>query len=364
MSDYSEKIKDFEAELQKTKYNKKTQHHIGLVKAKIARLKEKDEQKKKGGKKGEGFSIRKSGDATVVLIGFPSVGKSTLLNQITNAESKVAAYAFTTLTVIPGLLKYEGAKIQVLDVPGVIKGASEGKGRGKEIFSVLRAADLIILLLEVKYPGHLKIIQDEMYNIGLRLNKTKPNIIIRKTTKGGINIIQSVRTKKLQDRTIKAILTEFRIVNADIVIRQDVDEDELIDVLEDNKIYVPCVKILNKMDLVDDKKLKEIKRALSPDLCISAEKGEGIEKIKKLIFSRLELIRVYCKEPGKKADLDEPIILKKGAILNDVCAKLHRDFIKKFRFARIWGSSKFPGLRIKRLDYKIKDKDIVELHMN
>ena len=86
MGDYDERIKEFEEELKKTKYNKKTQHHIGLVKAKIARLKEKSEQKKKGGKKGEGFSVRKSGDATVVLIGFPSVGKSTLLNKITNAE--------------------------------------------------------------------------------------------------------------------------------------------------------------------------------------------------------------------------------------------------------------------------------------
>jgi ribosome-interacting GTPase 1 len=159
-------------------------------------------------------------------------------------------------------------------------------------------------------------------------------------------------------------MNEFKIINADIIIREDIDEDQLIDVIEDNKIYVPYIKILNKMDLVNDKKLRQVNKALEPDLVISAEQGIGIEELKALIFKKLELIRVYCKEPGKKADMEEALILKKGATLNDVCKKLHRDFIKKFRFARIWGSAKFPGLRIKRLDTKIKDKDVVELHMN
>ena len=129
--DYNEQIKEFEEELKKTKYNKKTQHHIGLVKAKIAKLRERQESRGKGGKKGEGYSVRRSGDATVLLLGFPSAGKSTLLNALTNAESETGAYAFTTLTVIPGTLEYKHAKIQVLDVPGIVKGASDGTGRGK-----------------------------------------------------------------------------------------------------------------------------------------------------------------------------------------------------------------------------------------
>ena len=364
MADYTQRIKEFEEELKKTKYNKKTQHHIGLLKAKIARLKEKGEQKKKGAKKGEGFSVKKSGDATVVLIGFPSVGKSTLLNKLTNAESKVGAYDFTTLTVIPGLLEYEGAKIQVLDLPGVIKGAAEGKGRGREIFSVLRIADLIVIVLEVNHPGHLKVIQKEVYDIGLRLDKTKPDVKIKRTTKGGINLVVGTKLKKMQERTIKAILNEFRITNADVVVRDDISEDELIDVIEDNKVYVPSIVLLNKVDLVKDKKLEQLKKALKPDLCMFAERGVGVEELKKMIFSELNLIRIYCKQPGKKADMKEPVILENGATLKNVCDKLHRDFSKRFRFARIWGSTKYPGLRIKRLDYKVKDKDVVELHLN
>ena len=111
-----DKIKELEEELRKTKYNKKTQHHIGKLKAKIARLKEDIEVKKKGKGKSEGYSVKKSGDATVIMIGFPSVGKSTILNALTNARSKVAAYDFTTLDVIPGLLEYKQAKIQLLEI--------------------------------------------------------------------------------------------------------------------------------------------------------------------------------------------------------------------------------------------------------
>jgi len=124
MPDYNERIKELEEELRKTPYNKRTQHHIGLVKAKIARLREAQEKRSSSGKKSTGYSIRKSGDATVIMVGYPSVGKSTLLNKLTNAESDVAHYEFTTLTVVPGLLNYKHAKIQLLDVPGIVRRAS------------------------------------------------------------------------------------------------------------------------------------------------------------------------------------------------------------------------------------------------
>ena len=128
-----ERIKELEEELSTTKYNKRTQGHIGLVKAKIARLKEEQQRKQAGKGKTEGYSVKRSGDATAIIVGFPSVGKSTLLNALTNAKSEVAAYAFTTLTCIPGLMEYKHAKIQILDVPGIVEGAASGRGRGKEI---------------------------------------------------------------------------------------------------------------------------------------------------------------------------------------------------------------------------------------
>jgi ribosome-interacting GTPase 1 len=129
-----EKIKKIEEEIARTQINKATERHLGILKARKAKLmREQEEQqiKASGRVNDDGYAVKKTGDATVVLIGLPSVGKSTILNQITNAKSKVGAYDFTTLTVVPGLMEYRGAKIQVLDLPGIIAGASQGKGLGK-----------------------------------------------------------------------------------------------------------------------------------------------------------------------------------------------------------------------------------------
>src|SRR3989344_3138041 len=147
MADYTKQIKDLQDELKKTKYNKATQGHIGIVKAKIAQLKEKQEMRtsKKTGRSEHGYSVRKSGDATVLLLGFPSSGKSTLLNTLTGAQSVVAAYAFPTLSVIPGIMEYKQAKIQILDVPGIVSGAASGRGRGREVLAVIRNADLVLI---------------------------------------------------------------------------------------------------------------------------------------------------------------------------------------------------------------------------
>src|SRR3989339_293735 len=165
MVDYNKQIKDLQDELRKTKYNKATQGHIGIVKAKIAQLKEKQESRtvKKTGKSEHGYSVRRSGDATVLLLGFPSTGKSTLLNKLTGAQSEVAAYAFTTLTVIPGIMEYKQAKIQILDVPGIVSGAASGKGRGKEVLAVIRNADLILIVVDINHPEHLPAILREAW---------------------------------------------------------------------------------------------------------------------------------------------------------------------------------------------------------
>ncbi|RMF06839.1 TGS domain-containing protein, partial [Candidatus Woesearchaeota archaeon] len=91
---------------------------------------------------------------------------------------------------------------------------------------------------------------------------------------------------------------------------------------------------------------------------------EGIEELKEMIFEKLDLIRIYCKEVGKKADLEVPLIMKRGCTVKDMCEKLHRDFVRKFKFAKVWGpSAKFPGQKFK-LKHELKDEDIVELHIN
>lgn len=357
----SNDIKDLEEELSKTKYNKRTQHHIGLVKAKIARLKE----KRSGGSSGksEGFAVRKTGDGTVVLLGFPSVGKSTLLNALTNAHSRVGAYAFTTLTCIPGLLEYKHAKIQVLDVPGIVEGAAAGTGRGKEVLQVLRSASMALIILDVFSPEHYPVILKEVYDTDIRLDQKKPDVRITKTSRGGIRIGKTVKLD-MSDETIASIMKEFRINNAEVLIRTYINEDQLIDIIEGNKHYIPKIVIANKVDMASQKDIDNFKRTVAPDLFISAETHIGIAELKELIFQKLNFIRIYLKEINKKADMEVPMIMFTGCTIKDVCEKLHRDFVEKFKFARIWGkSAKFEAMKVLKLDHKLMDGDIVELHM-
>src|SRR2546427_6330892 len=173
-----EQIKAVEDEIQKTPYNKATQHHIGRLKAKLARLKDEQETRRlKGGGGGPSYAVKKSGNATVGLVGFPSVGKSTLLNQITDATTEVAAYDFTTLDVIPGLIEHRGAKIQVLGMPGLIRGASKGRGRGKEVLSGAPAWDLLLLMIEC-VETHVDVLADELHLTGIRLTVLPPDVIL------------------------------------------------------------------------------------------------------------------------------------------------------------------------------------------
>ena len=357
-----EKIKELEEQISKTKYNKKTQHAIGLYKAQLAKLKEK-QKARSGGKKGEGYSVRKTGDGTVVLLGFPSVGKSTLLNATTNANSPVGSYAFTTLTVIPGILSYKYAKIQILDVPGVVYGAAAGTGRGKEVLAVIRNADLILFLIEVFHPEHYEALKKEVYDSGVRINAKIPDVKIVKTPRGGINVGTTVKLTKLDKKTVEDILKEFKISNANVVIREDIDADQLIDIIEGNKICLPAITVLNKIDMIEKEGLNKVKKKIKPDLCVSAEKNIGIDDLKELIYKKLRIIRIYLKEYNKKADMEEPLIMWQDCTLKDLCLKLHKDFVDEFKFAKIWGSSRFPGQMIVKLSYELKDKDIVELRM-
>ena len=102
----TEKIKEIEEEMARTQKNKATEYHLGLLKAKLAKYRSEliDGKTAGGAGKGEGFDVEKNGNARVAMIGFPSVGKSSILTLLTGTESEAAAYEFTTLTCIPGVL--------------------------------------------------------------------------------------------------------------------------------------------------------------------------------------------------------------------------------------------------------------------
>ena len=359
-----EKIKAIQDEMARTQINKATEHHLGLLKAKIAKLKreQEDSEVKKSSAKTDGFDVRRTGDATVVFIGLPSVGKSTLLNKITGAKSAVGAFQFTTLTVVPGMMTYRGAKIQVLDLPGIIKGASSGKGLGKRILSVARSADLVLLVLDVFQPYHEDVLVNELGNIGIRLNQLPPNITIEKAAMGGIAIAQQVKLTKITEQHVKDILHLYGIISARVVIREDITSEQLADYISGNISYSKSLTILNKIDLVDKEFLKNIKTKIKSDVIeVSANADINIELLKEKIYDKLKFIRIYMRPKGGETDFKEPLIAREGDTVEDICNKLHRRMKKEFRYGMVWGKSvKFGGQRV-GLNHILHDEDVLTI---
>ncbi len=359
--DIEEEIEELEKEIRETPYNKATQFHIGKLKAKLSKMKERLERQGKGTSSGGGYGVRKEGDATVGIVGYPSVGKSTLLNELTNAKSEVAEYHFTTLDVIPGIMYQGGAEIQVLDLPGLVKGAAAGKGRGREVLSVIRVVDLIILMGDI-LRSDIDTISDELEAMGIRLNKKPPEIVISKKDRGGIEVASTVELTNLEPETVKEVMRIYGFINASIIIRDDITVDELIDHLRGNRVYTPAIAVINKVDTLDEEEYGELREELrdwSPTF-ISVNEGAGIEDLRQRIFHSLDFIRIYLRPQGEKGD-DEPLIVKRGATVEDICLKLHSDFKEKFRYARIWGpSSRFPQQQV-GLDHVLEEGDTVRI---
>ncbi len=359
-----EKIKAIQDEILKTQLNKATEHHVGLLKAKIAKLRREQEkvQTKKSGISSDGFDVRRTGDATVVFIGLPSVGKSTLLNKLTGSRSAVAAYQFTTLTVVPGILDYRGARIQVLDLPGIIEGASKGKGLGKRILSVARNADLVLLILDVFQPYHEDVLRNELNNIGIRLDQKPPNIVIEKAAIGGISIAQQVKLTKLSEKLLKEILHVYGVTSARVLIREDITAEQLVDHITGDKNYAQSITVLNKIDLVDEKFLKNVKTKIKSEVVpLSADSGINVDLLKEKIYEKLDFIRIYMRPKGGETDFKEPLIIRRNSTIEDVCNKLHRSMKKEFRYGLVWGKSvKFAGQRVS-INHVLEDEDVLTI---
>ena len=220
------KTLDATKQMARTQKNKATSGHLGMLKAKLAKLRRELLDPVGGGgggggaSRGDGFDVNKVGDARVGLVGFPSVGKSTLLNKLTGTFSEVAAYEFTTLTCVPGVIRYRGAKIQLLDLPGIIEGAKDGKGRGRQVISTARTCNLILIVLDCLKPlTHKRLIEHELEGFGIRLNKRPPAITFRKKERGGVALTCTAQDSKLDLDTVKAVLSEYKIHNADVHVR-------------------------------------------------------------------------------------------------------------------------------------------------
>jgi len=366
-----ERIKDIELELSRTQKNKATMAHICLLKSQLARLRTQllTPSEGSGGGGGEGFAVPKSGDGRVALIGFPSVGKSSLLNVVTDTQSEAAAYEFTTLTCIPGNVIINGTKIQMLDLPGIIEGASQGKGRGREVIAVARSADLILMVLDAARESnncHRDILTKELEIMGIRLNKRPPDIYFKKKATGGVKFNATCPLTQLGDdpsELVTRILSSYRIHNAEILFREDASPDEVIDVIEGNRKYVRCLYVYNKIDTLSIEEVDQIAR-FPHSIVISIYMNLNIDLMLQRMWDYMGLFRIYTKRRGQAPDLEEPVILslgRHGLTVESVCKSISKELLAIFNFALVWGrSTKFNPQRV-GMSHALCDEDVVQI---
>jgi hypothetical protein len=353
-----DKLEELKDEYSNTKYNKATNKHLGILRFKIAKAKHDIEEASKR-VKGKGFFVKKTGDATVALVGFPSAGKSSLINLLTNVKSKTAQYAFTTTTIIPATMLYRDAHIQIFDLPGIIEGAHLGAGSGTTVITAAKAADLIVFVISVESVSNLPILIDELHSVNVYINRRKPRVRIKKELTGGIKI--EVNKSGLNEHILSEILMGLGIHNTRVQIWDELSEDELIALVSNRSQYINAIVALNKIDLNRNygATVEEISRKYKIEVIpISATEKTNIEALRNGMYDSLGIMRIYLK-PRAGSEKEDPITVRKGLSVGGVARILHTQIVNELKSAYVAGPSvKFKNQRV-GVAHILEDGDVV-----
>jgi ribosome-interacting GTPase 1 len=302
-----EKIAALQAMLAIMPRHKGTDKLHAMLRQKIARFSQEAERKYATARRA-GFYISREGAGQVMLVGPANAGKSQLLAALTEAIPEIAEYPFTTKTPIPGMMKFEDIQIQLVDTPPI--GHKEVRVL---LANTLRNADIMAIVIDLSREP---VSQVEAALQGLREARIEPLA----------------------------------------------DETQVTPGSYPRKMLI----VGNKSDLAGSKENWERLRSqyarLFPLVSISAGEGSGLGEFKKAIYQALDIMRVYTKTPGSKADLTDPMILKKGSTLGEAAESLHRDFYQNLKYAVVWGSGKYDGQRVSK-GHVLQEGDIVEFHI-
>lgn len=287
-------------------------HHKGTdklhadLRRKIAKFTEEAERRVATGRRATLY-IKREGAGQVALAGLPNTGKSLLLTAVTEASPEVAEYPFTTKIPTPGMMSFENIQIQLIDTPPITD-----RGLPLWLTNLFRNADVIAIVVDLSSEP-----------------VTQVETTIQELIKLGIGLVGRDYDEPLRYRK-KIILIGNKI---------DLDNSNI------------------QQTVLSSRYQRQF-----PIVFVSAKDGTGLETLRKEIFKALDIIRVYTKTPGRKPDLTEPVILKKGSIIEDAAESIHKDFKNKLKYALVWGSAKFDGQRARR-DHVLKDGDVIEFHI-
>ena len=270
-------------------------------------------EKKGGAKRYNPFKVEREGIGQIAVVGPPNVGKSALVKKLTNAKCHVADYPYTTTKPIPGMMEFENVQIQLVDLPPVSIEFTE-----PVMVGMIRNTDGVVLIFDLSLDDPTSEIEE---------------------------VIGVLKSHKVElSRTPGEKFTP------------------------DGIAHIKAIFLGNKMDVAGADKNLALIRELYGDhfqiFGVSAAENRGLEDIKREIFMMLNVVRAYTKSPGKKPDLSDPVVLDEGSTVMDFAASIHKDFVKKLKFARIWSKAtgKYDGQKVGR-DEVVADGDVIELHI-
>jgi ribosome-interacting GTPase 1 len=364
----SDKIRTLQEYLSLIPDHKGTDNLRQTLKTKLSKLKaESDEARLRRKGTGVQFSLRKEGDAQVVLVGLSSSGKSSMLAALTSAKPEIGV---PTSVLTPGMIDYEGVQIQAIEVPAIFKDANQSV-MGRQTLGAVRNADLVILIIDLMRDplDQLTLILNEFEQTGIKLNRTPPPVEIKKTGVGGIQIIGDIHLENERQDVVQLLFSNG-IHNAVVTISGKIRLEDIVESLDRSIAYLNGIIVCTKGDVkgsadnFDRLKNSIIAKRFLLIVPTSVMNEEGMKNVKTLppkIFHSLGLIRVYTKD--EKGVAKRPIVVRKNTTVENLTKMLHKDFFQHFRHAKVWGTSvKHSGSQV-GLTHTLEDADVIQVYI-
>lgn len=229
------------------------------------------------------------------------------------------------------------------------------------MIAVARTADLVVMMLDATKPNvHRQLLEKELESVGIRLNTCRPNIYFKQKKGGGLSFNSTCALTKCSEKMVQSILQAFKIFNAEVLFREDSSIDEFIDVVTDNRKYLPCLYVYNKIDQISIEEVERLARE-PHSVVVSCNMQLNLDYMLERLWEDLRLIRVYTKKPGAPPDFDDGLILRLGVSVEHVCHAIHRTLAAQFKYALVWGTStKYSPQRV-GINHVMQDEDVIQV---